>query len=177
MVLRVQSTVWQNWFRLWLGAAPSHYLLMALSDIDVCVSSDQWVIYVSLRKYNGYYFIPSLKRFKSALGPIVSFLRSRFAKWHNASQDAIQLNRLDILDLSTHLSLDKMATIIFADDIFKCIFMNEWFCISIRISLFAPKGTIDNKSALVQIMACHQTGDKPLPELMLTQFTDAYIGH
>ena len=32
-----------------------------------------------------------------------------------------------------------------ADDIFKCIFMNEKFCKSIRISLkFIPKGLIDN---------------------------------
>ena len=39
----------------------------------------------------------------------------------------------------------------FADDIFKCIFMNGKFCFSIPISLkFVPKGSIDNKSALVQ---------------------------
>ena len=32
--------------------------------------------------------------------------------------------------------------------------MNEKFCISIRISLkFVPKGPIDNKLALVQVMA------------------------
>ena len=38
----------------------------------------------------------------------------------------------------------------FAEDIFKCIFMNKKFCISIRISLkFVPKGPIDDKSALV----------------------------
>ena len=38
----------------------------------------------------------------------------------------------------------------FADGIFKCIFMNENFCILIPISLkFVPKGPIDNKSALV----------------------------
>ena len=36
---------------------------------------------------------------------------------------------------------------------------------------------MDNKPALVQVMASHQTGDKPLPELMLTQFTDAYMRH
>ena len=49
----------------------------------------------------------------------------------------------------THLPLDKMAAIL-ADDIFKCIFLNEKFCILIRISLkFAAKGQIDNKPALV----------------------------
>ena len=56
--------------------------------------------------------------------------------------------------------------------------MNEFFSILIGISLkFVPKGTIDNKSALVQVMAWHQTGDKPLSEPMLIQFTDACIRH
>ena len=61
------------------------------------------------------------------------------------------------------------------DDIFKSIF-NESVWISITISLkFIPKGPIDYKSALVQVMAWHRTGEKPLPESMLTKFTDAYI--
>ena len=38
-------------------------------------------------------------------------------------------------------------------------------------------GEIDYTSALVQVMAWHRTGEKPLPESMLTQFTDAYIRH
>ena len=38
----------------------------------------------------------------------------------------------------------------FADDIFRCIFLNETFCILIEISLkFVPKGPIDIKPALV----------------------------
>ena len=37
---------------------------------------------------------------------------------------------------------------------------------------FVPKGLIDKKSALVQVMAWRRTGDKPLPEPMLTQFND-----
>ena len=42
----------------------------------------------------------------------------------------------------------------FADDILKCIFTNEKLCILIRISLnVVPKDLIDNKSALVQVMA------------------------
>ena len=74
----------------------------------------------------------------------------------------------------THLPLDKMA-IIFQDDIFKCIFMNEKFCVLIPISLkFVPKGPIKNIPALVQIMAWRLSGDKPLSEQMLIQFTDAY---
>ena len=38
---------------------------------------------------------------------------------------------------------------------------------------FVPKGPIDNKAALIQVMAWHRTGHKPLPEPMHTQFTDA----
>ena len=66
----------------------------------------------------------------------------------------------------------------FADNIFRCIFMNKKCYIAIRISLkFVPKGHIDNKSALVQVMAWRRTGDKPLPEAMLTQFNEAYLRH
>ena len=70
-----------------------------------------------------------------------------------------------------------MAAIL-ADDIFKCIFLNENFCILIRTSLkFVPMGPISNKWTLVQVMAWHRIGDKPLPESMLIQFTNAYIWH
>ena len=63
------------------------------------------------------------------------------------------------------------------DDIFKSIF-NESGWTSITISLkFIPMGPIDYKSALLQVMAWHRTGEKPLPESMLTQFTDTYIRH
>ena len=66
----------------------------------------------------------------------------------------------------------------FTDDVFKYIFLNDMFNISIQISLkFVPKGPIDKYSALVQVIAWHGTGDKPLPEPMLTQFTDAYMPH
>ena len=70
-----------------------------------------------------------------------------------------------------------MATIL-ADDIFKCIFFSENGRIPIQISLkLIPKGPIDNKPALVQVMAWCRTGDKPLCEPMMTQFTEAYMRH
>ena len=66
----------------------------------------------------------------------------------------------------------------FADDVFQCIFMNEKFCILIQISLkSAPKGQIGNNSSLVHVMTWRRTGDKPLPEPMLTQLTYAYMQH
>ena len=52
--------------------------------------------------------------------------------------------------------------------------MNEKFLIWIWISLkFVPKGPIDNRSALVQVMALRRTGEKPLSETMLTQSINA----
>ena len=65
-----------------------------------------------------------------------------------------------------------------ADDSFNLIFVNEKVCVTIRILLkFVPKSPIDKKSALVRVMAWRRTGDKPLPEPLLTQFTDAYMRH
>ena len=57
----------------------------------------------------------------------------------------------------------------FADNILRCIWLNENFVILTQISLkFIPKGPIDNKPALVQIMAWHCSGSKPLSEQILT---------
>ena len=70
-----------------------------------------------------------------------------------------------------------MAAIL-ADDIFKCVFINENDRIPIQISLkFVPSSPINQELALVQVMAWRRSGDKPLPEPMLTQFTDAYMRH
>ena len=56
----------------------------------------------------------------------------------------------------------------FADDTLKPIFLNENIQISIKISLkFVPKVPINNIPALVQIMAWHRPGDKPLSEPMM----------
>ena len=58
----------------------------------------------------------------------------------------------------------------FADDIFKCIFLNENVWIPIKISLkFVLEGPINNIPALVQIMAWRRPGDKPLSELMMVR--------
>ena len=58
----------------------------------------------------------------------------------------------------------------FADDIFKCIFLNENEWISPRISLkFVPKVRINNIPPLVQIMAWRRPGVKPLSEAMVVR--------
>ena len=56
----------------------------------------------------------------------------------------------------------------FADNIFKCIFLNQNTSISVNISLkLVPEGRINNIPALVQIMAWCWQGDKPLSEPMM----------
>ena len=59
-----------------------------------------------------------------------------------------------------------MAAVL-ADDIFKCISLNKNDKIPIETSLkLVSGGPINNKS-----------GDKPLPEPIMTQFIDAYMRH
>ena len=56
----------------------------------------------------------------------------------------------------------------FPDDIFKYIFLNENVWFSRQMSLkFVPKVPINRIPALVQIMAWHRPGDKPLCEPMM----------
>ena len=50
----------------------------------------------------------------------------------------------------------------------------SWFKFHLNLFLTFP---IDNKWALVQVMAWRRIGDKPLHEPMLTQFTDTYMRH
>ena len=59
----------------------------------------------------------------------------------------------------THLSPGQNGRF-FADDLFRCIFVNEKFWILVKISLkFVPRGPIDTYQALVQITAWRRTGD------------------
>ena len=66
----------------------------------------------------------------------------------------------------------------FADDIFKCIFLNENMWVSLMMSLkFVSKIRINNIPALVQTMASHWPSDKPLSEpiLMISLLTHICI--
>ena len=77
----------------------------------------------------------------------------------------------------THLPPDKMAVI--SQTTFSNAFLwIEKLCILIPISLkFVPKVAVDYKSALVQVMAWHQTGEKPLSEPMSSLYLvpDLYV--
>ena len=65
----------------------------------------------------------------------------------------------------------------FADAIFNFIFSYENCFILIKMSLnFVHRGSIQNKLALVQIMAWHQRGDKPLSVPRMDQFNALWPG-
>ena len=65
---------------------------------------------------------------------------------------------------------------ILTGDIFKCNFLNKTDIILIQISLkYDPRSTIDNKPALIQVMAWRRTVEKPLPGPVMTQSIDAYM--
>ena len=63
-----------------------------------------------------------------------------------------------------------------SDGILKCIFLNENMQTLLNISLkFVPNGLLNDIPALVQIMACHLVGDKPLSEPMMILLTHICI--
>ena len=55
-----------------------------------------------------------------------------------------------------------------ADDVFRCILLNQNILISFRISLkFVPNGPISNSPETVEIMTWRRSGAKPLSEPMM----------
>ena len=89
------------------------------------------------------------------------------------------LGDADVRSLDLNISLSFDATCVntlrlrqngrhFADDTFKCIFLNENVWNSFKTSLkFVPLGPINNMTALVQIMAWRRIGGKPLSETIM----------
>ena len=67
--------------------------------------------------------------------------------------------------LVEHIETETKLSPFFADDISKCILLNQNVWISLKISRkFVPKDRINNIPALVQTMAWRRLGDKPLFE-------------
>ena len=86
--------------------------------------------------------------------------------WHQMKTITVPLKEIKHNVINTLRPIQNGRN--FADDIFKCIFVNENVWILIEISLkFIPKGPINNIPALVQIMAWRRPGDKPLSEAMM----------
>ena len=73
------------------------------------------------------------------------------------------------LNVLTHWGRDKMAAI-FQMTFSNGLSGNENVWISINISLkFVPRGPINNIPTLLQVMAWHRPGDKPLSEPMMVR--------
>ena len=93
--------------------------------------------------------------------------------------DIMQTTCLHVQDIFLHLPWDKWPP--FRWHRFQQMHLAEWkVCILIRISLkFVSNGPIDNKSALVQIMALHRSGNKPITwtKANTVEFVDAYMRH
>ena len=69
---------------------------------------------------------------------------------------------------------DKMVAIL-QMTFWTLIFLYGNCCVLVQISVkYVPRGPINNKPWLVQIMAWRQRGDKPLSEPIMASFTDAY---
>ena len=63
----------------------------------------------------------------------------------------------------------------FGDFFFKCILLNENFCILINIPLKRVVLLAISRSAhQIQVMAWCETGAKPLPKSMMTLYTDVF---
>ena len=96
-----------------------------------------------------------------------------------AFMDKVQIRtsmKATLWSISLISPVDKMAAI--SQTTFSNAF--PWvksFVFWFKFHWFVPKGPIDNKWALVQVMAWRRIGDKPLPEPMLIQFTDTYMRH
>ena len=82
-------------------------------------------------------------------------LRHKFDAKDYTAQYQVVINTLRLRQNCCH----------FAEDIFKCIFLNENVWISFKISVkIVPKGLVNNIPALLQIMAWRWPGGKPLSE-------------
>ena len=83
---------------------------------------------------------------------------------------------MDIKIILTHLQLEKQWPPFHRRP--SQVHFHEWDFNHILISpKCVSKCLIDNKAALVQVMAWRRTGERPLPEPMHTQFIDTYIQH
>ena len=108
------------------------------------------------------------------------FLNWMKAQWLCSTQNASELNENTMTLFNSlqpsEVNMHHFINILrprqngrhLSDDTFRCIFLNENVWILIKISLkFVPKGRINNIPALVQIMAWHRPGHKPLSEPMM----------
>ena len=105
--------------------------------------------------------------------PIIATLLLGAIAWLQSSQSIISPST-QLIHIYSHVNTlrPRQNGRHFADDILKCIFLNENVWIPIKIAMeFVPKGSINNIPVLVQIMAWRRPGDKPLSEPMMLSLT------
>ena len=84
-----------------------------------------------------WFYISTEKSFKCSIEKLIGNMSMWFMQW-----------------IGVNILRPRQNGRYFADDIFRCIFLNENACISLKISLkFVPKVRINNIPALAQIMA------------------------
>ena len=121
------------------------------------------------RQATSYYLSQCWPRSAWSVSPY-GLIRPQWVKWIIMAVPGADVSDIHIRMLSTDFNTlrPRQNGRHFADDVFKCIFLNGNLWISIKISLkFVPKDPINNIPALVQIMAWRRTGDKPLSEPMM----------
>ena len=83
--------------------------------------------------------------------------------WHHHTRLICPSNLIAVQSINTSRPGQHSGQ--FAHSIIEFIFLYENCCILILITLkYVPKGSIDNKPALIQIMTWYQTGKGPLSE-------------
>ena len=96
----------------------------------------------------------------------VSLVEYQGTRWQLMA--AILVHMIVLRSLTLNTFRPRQDGRYFADDVLKCIFLNENVWISLKIPLkFVPKGPINSIPALVQVMAWRRPGEKPLFEPML----------
>ena len=146
-----------------VGAAPttSSYLTLHLALMDWVKTTGrlhetQLSFEILCDLYGGFYFIQ------------LPLLVSQTADWLPGRFVIIRFHKALKLQDCINSLRPRQNGRLFADDVIKCIFLNENVRILIKNSLkFVPKGPINNIPALVQIMAWRCPGDKPLSEPMM----------
>ena len=99
---------------------------------------------------------------KSKKKPFEHFLEHKVSKVTKFKGDFVQTTLLNAKAHDRHF--------------FKYIFLNETLWFSNKILLkYVPYSVIDKKSAIVNIMAWHLTGNMPLFQPIKAQFTSTYI--
>ena len=134
-------------------------LLCNRFDISICVFGNMYLVIGS--------DVPAVNRIAALLGVKCKDCEAR----QQGAAFQYNLGRNDSQQHAVGIGMEKeyrQNGRYFTDDIFKRVFLNENYCVFIRISLkYVLSGPNINMPALVQMMAWRRTCDKPSSEPIL----------